>query len=45
MSMKNVNAATNNQAMNGQSTGDLMQGGLVAMPTVQSMTATSINSG
>jgi hypothetical protein len=44
MTMKNVPGG--NQGLNGQSTGDLMQGGgLVAMPTKQSMTATSVNSG
>jgi len=41
--MKDLNTGQN--STNGQSTGDLMQGGLHPMPTVQSLTATSANSG
>lgn len=49
MTMKNINGGSAGpggaQALHGQSTGDLMQGSLVSMPTKQSMTATSVNSG
>ena len=40
--MKNLNG---NQGINGQSSGDIIQGGLIGMPGMTSMTTTSINSG